>query len=638
MTRNPLLLSVAAFVLAVLLALGTATLLASMIEKRTVAALTEAFDAEGLTWVSVTPDGLRARLAGTAPTESARIRALQVAGGVIDSSRVSEDIVVPVSTSLVAPVFRIELMRDRNDVSVIGLVPRTDDGGPILDRIQGVLPDAEIADMLQMAEHAVPGGWVGAVDFAVQALAMFDVGRISLTAGRIEAEALVESPEAGAALETRLRAIAPTNQVLSLQLTAPRPVAAPFMLRADFENGVLRLGACSADTEQAQARIRAALRDAGMTARFTCNLALGAPSPRWGQAAALSIEALASLGAGSLSLSDGDVSLSAPNSVPAASFDSAVGRLESRLPQAFSLTARRLDPPVDAGSADDGRPELSMILTAEGALTISGRLPDTRIRDAVRAFAQSRFGSQAVEMAARIDDQLPQGWSVRALTLLDALSELHHGSALLLEDRIDVTGVSGNPDAATQVAQALVQGLGADAEFTANITYDELLDPVAQAPTPESCEARIRAIVSETKITFDPGSIEINEQSRPVIDAIAEVLRNCGELPFEIAGHTDSQGRDETNRRLSQGRAEAVVNALMARRVLVSSLVPRGYGADRPVADNGTPEGREANRRIEFTLIRPEPEPVPLDPALEAQLEFEIQTPGDDAIRPRPRP
>ena len=105
-----------------------------------------------------------------------------------------------------------------------------------------------------------------------------------------------------------------------------------------------------------------------------------------------------------------------------------------------------------------------------------------------------------------------------------------------------------------------------------------------------------------------------------------------------MAGHTDSQGRAETNLNLSQARAEAVVNALLARRVLVASLVARGYGAENPIADNGTESGRLANRRITFTLIRPEPEAVPLDPALEAQLVFEIRTPDDETIRPRPRP
>ena len=87
------------------------------------------------------------------------------------------------------------------------------------------------------------------------------------------------------------------------------------------------------------------------------------------------------------------------------------------------------------------------------------------------------------------------------------------------------------------------------------------------------------------------------------IDAIAGVLRECEGIRVEISGHTDSQGRETMNQRLSQARADAVLNAILARRVLGTGLVAKGYGESRPVATNDTAEGREANRRIEFRLI-----------------------------------
>ena len=70
---------------------------------------------------------------------------------------------------------------------------------------------------------------------------------------------------------------------------------------------------------------------------------------------------------------------------------------------------------------------------------------------------------------------------------------------------------------------------------------------------------------------------------------------------MEIGGHTDSQGRESTNQRLSQGRAEAVLDALHARGVPLSRMVAQGYGESRPIADNGDEAGRAANRRIEFS-------------------------------------
>lgn len=633
------LISIAAFVLAALLAGAVSVVMAGAIERYNARELTDALQAEGLNWVSLETDGLRVHLSGSAPNEAARIRALQVAGSVVDASRVSESVGVATRQAIVAPVFRIEAMRNNDQVSVIGLVPAAMGEEPVIERLTGIAPEITVADMLQTADHPVPPGWVTAVEFAIDALALIPVAQVSVTAGRIEVHALVESPEARQRLETRLRERAPRGQVLVLDLVAPRPVIAPFTLRFRIDEGGARFDACAADTEAARDLILRAAREAGAPARSTCTIAMGAPSPRWGRAAELAIGALAGLGQGTVTFSDGDVSLVVPADVPRQAFDRAVGRLETQLPEAFTLTAVRLEPETsEATEEENGRPEAIATLSDEGRFLLEGRLPDERIRDSVLAFARARFGIGAVELEARLDPALPPGWSVRVLTALEALAELREGRALVRADRVEVSGVTGNPEASANVTRILSEGLGQGADFAVRVRYDESLDPVAQAPTPDSCEAAIHAILAQGKITFAPGSADLDADSREILDNIAEVLRECGALPIEVAGHTDSQGRAETNLALSQARAEAVINALLARRVLVSAMVARGYGAARPVADNATAEGREVNRRIEFTLIRPEPEPEPIDPALEALLEFEIQSPGAETTRPAPRP
>ena len=111
----------------------------------------------------------------------------------------------------------------------------------------------------------------------------------------------------------------------------------------------------------------------------------------------------------------------------------------------------------------------------------------------------------------------------------------------------------------------------------------------------------------EEAITFEPGSATIDDISLPTMNTIAEILERCGEIELEIQGHTDSQGRTSMNQQLSQDRAQAVLNELLSRRILTAGYTARGYGETEPIADNKTEEGREANRRIEFRLIRPEP-------------------------------
>ena len=109
-------------------------------------------------------------------------------------------------------------------------------------------------------------------------------------------------------------------------------------------------------------------------------------------------------------------------------------------------------------------------------------------------------------------------------------------------------------------------------------------------------------MIARTKITFTPSSAEIATTARPVLDELASILTNCPPMKMEIGGHTDSQGSEGGNQALSQARAEAVLLALQGRRVDVSGMTALGYGEAKPIADNGTEAGREANRRIEFVL------------------------------------
>jgi OOP family OmpA-OmpF porin len=128
-------------------------------------------------------------------------------------------------------------------------------------------------------------------------------------------------------------------------------------------------------------------------------------------------------------------------------------------------------------------------------------------------------------------------------------------------------------------------------------------EAVAEGPAPETCAAEIAAILAEETILFAPSSAEIDAESADVVEAIGAVLARCPGVRFEIGGHTDNRGRESMNRELSERRAAAVLAALEAMELEGVALTARGYGPDRPVADNGTQAGRAQNRRIEFTLV-----------------------------------
>ncbi|MEL6101800.1 MAG: OmpA family protein [Pseudomonadota bacterium] len=157
------------------------------------------------------------------------------------------------------------------------------------------------------------------------------------------------------------------------------------------------------------------------------------------------------------------------------------------------------------------------------------------------------------------------------------------------------------------------------------------LDPIAALPTADECEAEIQSILAVSKISFEPGSATIDASALGTLDDIAEILKQCGSLRLEIQGHTDSQGREIMNLDLSQARAQSVLNELRVRRVLTSSFTAKGYGETVPIADNKTEEGREANRRIEFHLIRPEPSVIDTETTLESVATSGDIGAGDDA-------
>ena len=105
------------------------------------------------------------------------------------------------------------------------------------------------------------------------------------------------------------------------------------------------------------------------------------------------------------------------------------------------------------------------------------------------------------------------------------------------------------------------------------------------------------------EISFDVGKADISSASYPLLDQIAAALGARPELKVVVEGHTDNTGSRRGNMNLSQKRARAVVDYLVGKGVSPSRLTAKGYGPDRPIADNGTKLGRAKNRRVRFTKV-----------------------------------
>jgi OOP family OmpA-OmpF porin len=601
---RPLIIKAIALAVAAVLCVGAASVAASLVENRSVAELKGALTAQPMQFVEIDADGLLVTLSGTAPDEATRFTALSIAGGHVAPDRLIDAMDVADSTGLLPLRFSIEMLRNDDGIQLIGLIPAATGRAQVLEGLDQLDGTSQVADMLETADHAVPDGWNEALEFALDALRVLPRSKISVAADRVAVTALSNSPSEKAQIEAALSRAAPDGMELVLDINAPRPVITPFTLRFSIEEGVATFDVCSADTDHARDQIVSAAAAAGVEGKVTCNIGLGVPSPRWAEAVQQGIAALRTLEGGTLTFSDADVTLVALAETPQPTFDRVVGELENALPPVFSLHSILPEPVrIDGTGGTDVVPEFVSTLSPEGLVQLRGRVADDQQRNAVNSYAQSLFGTDQVYSATRLDPNLPDGWPVRVLAGLQALSELNNGSLVVQPDFVELIGTTGNPDANGDVARLLADKLGEAEDFRIAIRYEQSLDPALALPTPEECAVKVNAALTEKKITFEAGSATIADDAQDVVDRIAEIVRACEDVAMEIAGHTDSQGREEMNTRLSQQRAEAVLTALLDRRVLTTNLIARGYGESNPIADNDTAEGREANRRIEFRVL-----------------------------------
>lgn len=111
-------------------------------------------------------------------------------------------------------------------------------------------------------------------------------------------------------------------------------------------------------------------------------------------------------------------------------------------------------------------------------------------------------------------------------------------------------------------------------------------------------------LIMPGNITFPTAQSSVRADFYPVLDAVADVLKEYNKTTISVSGHTDNVGRDDYNLKLSQDRASAVAQYLASRGVAGSRISAVGYGKAHPVADNSTEAGRSQNRRVEV-LINP---------------------------------
>lgn len=128
---------------------------------------------------------------------------------------------------------------------------------------------------------------------------------------------------------------------------------------------------------------------------------------------------------------------------------------------------------------------------------------------------------------------------------------------------------------------------------------------VANNGCPEVSDEAINKLNSYAKtILFNSGKSSFQKQTMPVLEAITAILKEYPSSNFMIEGHTDSQGADSLNQKLSEDRAGAVKTYLVENGIDASRLTSAGFGESKPIDSNKTSKGRANNRRVEVKLVK----------------------------------
>lgn len=198
--------------------------------------------------------------------------------------------------------------------------------------------------------------------------------------------------------------------------------------------------------------------------------------------------------------------------------------------------------------------------------------------------------AQAPSAPANFDD------TVKAA--LRTLAQLDEGRYRLTARAATLSGVA--PDPATRLA--VESSFGRESADAIETTVTLTLRP-ADGARRESCQREFNRLLRGKVVRFATGSATISADSFPLLDGLSSATKDCADVAIEVRGHTDAMGDPDANQRLSERRASAVVDYLVADGVDAAGLRSSGLGETQPVQPNDTPAGRAANRRIEFVVL-----------------------------------
>lgn len=397
------------------------------------------------------------------------------------------------------------------------------------------------------------------------------------------------------------------------------------------EDGKLRITQCSVSSNAELFEVSRRVKAMG-GGDITCQSGIGSPTENWSDVIDSVLTEMQAIPYIEASIVDSEVKLTVDQDTEESTLSTLASNIRRGLPPGFSLETDRVTvlKTIDELAEEGQDAVLEITRSRDGNLDLYGVVSNISAQDSLTSIATAKFGSDNIQISAIPAEGLPIDWDRRALAALEGLSKLEEGRVVIGVTQISIEGIAGESAIKNEVISAIKNGeedipvvdaievvnkTGGNATASVNATDTEVNDIKTATPSTElenptesiqadaeECNNSLSVSLKNQPVSFKPGSTELTDESIITIAQLVDIMHQCNDYAFEIAGYTDSQGSEDGNSRLSQARAEAVLAALETQGEDIGELTAKGYGEADPIADNDTEEGRALNRRIEIRI------------------------------------
>ena len=405
-----------------------------------------------------------------------------------------------------------------------------------------------------------------------------------------------------AAAETVLRADWPGGvvvggvTVVEVDVEPGRPVS-PFVWRAmrTPDGRYILSGHVPSRRIAAQIEAEAARLAGGQSPESHMEVAAGWPGGNWQGVARFGLDVLSETESGEVRLIDKTLRVSAVETDPAER-----ARLSA---QVTNIAAPYRGLPLIRG------PAVWMASHSPGGLVLSGTVHSEAEHRELLGIVQANYAGEITDRMEVVPGP-PDDWLGAVRAGLPHFARFRSGT-FEVHPPFGDAGIIIEGEAPGSTVYYLKQDMaGAASPYAVNIMADPVNVDVPEiagidfdAGPVAACEQAFAAVLATNSVTFDTDAATISRASGITLDKLMAVSRLCApDLVFELGGYTDSMGDRAANIALSEARATAVMEYMISAGFDPDRLSAVGYGPDQPVQSNDTPEGRAANRRIEFRV------------------------------------